>query len=804
MAYLHSGNGRQIHIALAFLAQSEEVKTLVQQVLASLDALFSTQEVAVDRSLCDAKRILPACGTVKRKGAPNVVERPHRQTAIVTPPPERLRRLTLDDLHVLAKQVGADAGSAASTNATTLSPAPQAKHRRTESRSDPDDPWKLANALDPREVATWLGVVEGGTVRCPGCGETSGVDVIEHGLKCFHNRCASKGREGFRTNIDLTMEVRGVNTKEAYALLGEQFGLQPLRKKRKHSTPSIEGAEAPNNDRRKDIIISPGELYLNVEEAIGALRDDPNLYQSNGHLVHTTRVTREEVEQSPIVDALDEQERRELVAGTLQIREMSRATICERLTRFARFLKLDKRSDQFVAAAPSDRLVGAVHDRGEWTGIRPIVGVAETPFFTVGHRLVQAPGHDPKSGYLYEPTISFGAVDDAPTQEQARAAYKQLEELLMDFPFVSGADRGVVIAAMLTIVSRPAIQGAVPAFVFDANARGVGKSLLTDVIAEVTTGRSMPRKIYPDKDEELEKALGAYALKGSPFCSLDNVNRPFGGGPLDAVLTTPDTVDLRVLGAHDLRTLVWLTIIFATGNNFTFVGDTADRVLKARIETDLENSRARTDFRFDDLRVQARTHRATYVRALVTILQAYVIAGRPNMKCPRWGSFEAWSRLIPHAIVFAGGADPMQTRILDETEVNEDVRNIAGVLAGWERLQTTIGDGEQLRWRVNYECTRRDQSPPKQPPPKLHLTGKEILGALYEQQNEPEFDAMRGSLESLCCPGRKSGEVRPTVASLSAALRKFSGRPIAGRRLRHEVDSHTKVAVFWVEPVDRG
>lgn len=86
LAYVHSGNGRQIHIALDMLpAADEQIKNTCAGLLTGLAQLFNSSEIEVDEKVFDAKRILPACGTLKKKGAPNIPDRPHRRTAVVTP-----------------------------------------------------------------------------------------------------------------------------------------------------------------------------------------------------------------------------------------------------------------------------------------------------------------------------------------------------------------------------------------------------------------------------------------------------------------------------------------------------------------------------------------------------------------------------------------------------------------------------------------------------------------------------------------------------------------------------------------------
>lgn len=82
LAVGHSGNGVQILVALDGLAEGTEVHGAVKSILASLSALHGTDAIKVDCSLSDAKRILPAWGTMKRKGAGGG-ERPHRRTALV-------------------------------------------------------------------------------------------------------------------------------------------------------------------------------------------------------------------------------------------------------------------------------------------------------------------------------------------------------------------------------------------------------------------------------------------------------------------------------------------------------------------------------------------------------------------------------------------------------------------------------------------------------------------------------------------------------------------------------------------------
>jgi hypothetical protein len=246
LAYLHSGNGRQIHVALDAIPATDDARRAVSGLLTGLAHLFNTPEVAVDEKLSDAKRILPACGTVKKKGAPGVDERPHRRTAIVTP--EAPTRVPLEGILRLARTIWESAtpeGRAAIDKAFGVKLQPPPPSVVSAIQPKPESPFAQANEVDPQLVAEWLGLYNArGEVVCPGCSETEGVSVINHGLKCFHNRCKEKGRDGFRTNVDLVMEVHRLTaSKDAVIAISDRFGLNLVV-----GAPTHQQASAPQAD----------------------------------------------------------------------------------------------------------------------------------------------------------------------------------------------------------------------------------------------------------------------------------------------------------------------------------------------------------------------------------------------------------------------------------------------------------------------------------------------------------------------------------------------------------------------------
>lgn len=543
----------------------------------------------------------------------------------------------------------------------------------------------------------------------------------------------------------------------------------PSRPPSDPDAPPPSAESLPNEEQQtavrstRPIIRVTTELYTNVTEAIAALRVDDDIFHREHKLVHVARVTREQSESSTIV--IDEEVHRKLIEGTPQICELEIPTIRERLSRFAVFQKWVEKAQRFVPILPTDEIVSAVRKRKDFPGVRSIVGVIETPTFRPDGAIVQTSGYDPVTRYLYLPSESFPTViDEMATQANARWAFKFMSEIFEDFPYVNDAHRSVPISAIFTLVARPAILGSVPAFLFDASTRGSGKTLQTDAIAIMATGRGAPRMNYTFDEVEMEKILGGYALNGSPFICLDNVPtmRPFGGGPLDRCITARDAVDLRILGSTKVLTLPWRAVIMATGNNMSLFGDTARRVLVARLEPKEENPERRTNFKHTDLLAWIRTQRRRLVAAALLILRAYWRAGCPDMGCARWGSFEEWSRIIPHAIVFAGGADPMKARPEGDEEVDVETRAATYFIT---KLHDLIGEDP---FRVS-----------------------DILNLLYKSERKRNesgdiddgLSDMRDAIETLVGRKGRGRDATPDAVELGKRLGAFRGRVISGLRL---------------------
>lgn len=526
-------------------------------------------------------------------------------------------------------------------------------------------------------------------------------------------------------------------------------------------------ARVDPTDTRPEIILS-GELHDVVEECVAALAGaranggDPNLFQRANELVTVARYVPDR--------SLAERGAR-LEPGHPAVYPIDEHVLAMRLSRFARLMRRAKPTAKERAMAemghvpppryePVQRapqhILSAILRIREWPAIRPLTGVSETPILRPDGTIASAhgsrPTYDWMTGYLIIPSIHVD-VPLEPTQDDARRALDDLLEPFCDFPYRDESSRMVPVAAILTILARPAIRGSVPMFVFDAATRGSGKTKQADLVSRIALGRGAARAPMPEDDVEVEKLLAGYAISGTPLILLDNVTRQLGGGRLDACITADDDVELRVLGRTEVRRLPWRAVIMASGNNVAIADDTSRRVLVSRLESPLEDPETRTGFRISDVIGWTMRERQRLVTAALTILRSYTYHGCPDAGLGTWGSFEQWARLIPGAIAFAGGGDVMGARPRGDAAMTDEMASIAIVIRDLPRISDTP------------------------------LSSREIIALLWPGGRAPEghdgWDDLRAAIETIA-PGRGGP---PSPRALGERLRRAVGRVIGGRRL---------------------
>jgi hypothetical protein len=133
----------------------------------------------------------------------------------------------------------------------------------------------------------------------------------------------------------------------------------------------------------------------------------------------------------------------------------------------------------------------------------------------------------------------------------------------------------------------------------------------------------------------------------------------------------------------------------ATGNNPEFSNEMARRLVRIRLDANVERPWQRSDFRHPDLMTWARANRARLVAACLTLCQAWIAEGRPR-GTRAIGSYENWAHVLGGVLEVAGIDGFLGN--LEEMMAASDSEGAAWsglVRAWWNRFGTAVvGSGD--------------------------------------------------------------------------------------------------------------
>lgn len=204
--------------------------------------------------------------------------------------------------------------------------------------------------------------------------------------------------------------------------------------------------------------------------------------------------------------------------------------------------------------------------------------------------------------------------------------------------------------------------------------------------------------LVPTADQEEErKRITSKVLHGDTMVLIDNIDKPFGSAVLEALLTTGTWSD-RQLSTNNAPSLdVWITW-YASGNNVQFKRtDTQRRCCVVRLLTKDIRPEQRSGFKHPDLEKHVLAHRGELLGAALTLLRAWIRAGKEAPELPgwggTWGSFNSWDQVVRGAIVYAGFADPIAAKPTNSaTEIVQ--KGLRELVEGLEEAAQTLGNGE--------------------------------------------------------------------------------------------------------------
>lgn len=386
--------------------------------------------------------------------------------------------------------------------------------------------------------------------------------------------------------------------------------------------------------------------------------------------------------------------------GVATIETHSRTTLRYQLARVASWRKIvrQREGERVIAVSPPYDVVDDILAAPGWDFPR-LDRVVHAPGYGPDGTLRVAAGYHP-SGVWHQPHSPFDlAIPERPSADQIAAARVLIcKELLGDFPFVGDAERAHAVALFLLPFVRDLIDGPTPLHLVEAPTVGTGKGLLVDVTLQPGLGHLPDALPDTGSDEEWRKRLTTKLKQGASLILIDNLSGPLDSGALSAALTTRSWED-RLLGQN--KTIVvpvrccWAT----TGNNPVLSSELARRTVRIRLDSSVERPWLRDGFRHPDLRDWADCHRRDITAAALTILQAWIAAGRPSGD-QVLGSYETWAHTLG-GILDVAGVPGFLANLDDFYEgADTETQSLYAFVAEWWRLHQERPVTAADLWRI--------------------------------------------------------------------------------------------------------
>ncbi len=510
------------------------------------------------------------------------------------------------------------------------------------------------------------------------------------------------------------------------------------------------------------INVQAGQLHDAVEETLDHMRCDPTLFDCGDALTEVLDGRRSTIERETVLS--------HHLAAQL---------------RFTKHVINKKEELKVVDIDPPTKLSQTIVDMRGRRGLKSLVAVVTAPTLREDGSILSDPGYDAATGLLYAPVGPVPHVPDAPTMPQVEAALETLLEPFSLYHFVTPADRGSLLAGLLTASIRGSLKTA-PAFGFDAPSLGAGKTKLALCMSLLMGGDGKEPGTSQQQtlrsEDETRKFIFAKLLQGEPVMLFDNVTGVVKSATLAGMLTS-SSFDDRKLGSSETFSLPSRVLTMVTGQNLTLAEDLVRRFLIVSVNPGVEKPQL-LQFAFDPLKV-VRDRRVDMVVAALTLIR-----GRLTMAAGEsWaslGSFETWSWLVLDTVRWlserdARLGDPLETQA--RAEGNDPTREAHGDLL--RQFATIFGIGPAFKsgdvCRVlggvgSYAPPLRgrgDDTPP---------VDREAVRAAQEAWGELVGLDKLNKLNSSKAVGRQ--------------LSFRANQIVDGLELLREEDSHTKV-VFW-------
>ena len=270
-------------------------------------------------------------------------------------------------------------------------------------------------------------------------------------------------------------------------------------------------------------------------------------------------------------------------------------------------------------------------------------------------------------------------IPETPTKQDALKSLEILCGLLDEFSFREGYDKAAALSAILTAAVRPSLVQS-PMIHVKASMISSGKSYLTSLISSFASPMITPAMAFPKDDEECLKILVASLLTSPAAICFDNLTTDLiPHKSLCSTLTEP-FITGRILGVSKTATVGTRTLFLSSGNNVEPVRDMTRRTVTITLDPMCEKP-AERDFKSQPVEL-VKVNRGKYVSLALTIVRAWIVAGRPCVNVKNLATYTDWSGLCRQSLMWLGQPDPA-TSVFLGMDADPDREILGQLLHSW-------------------------------------------------------------------------------------------------------------------------
>lgn len=364
-----------------------------------------------------------------------------------------------------------------------------------------------------------------------------------------------------------------------------------------------------------------------------------------------------------------------------RIQEVSQPSLVRALAKVATWEQFDKRSNAWERTDPPARHTAILFDANVYNHLPPLKGLSRQPYLRVDGSLVTTAGYDPATGLFGVFDNRKFLIPDTPSLNDAKSALRLLNDLLNEFSFTSETDRAAALTAFITAAIRPILPHA-PMIHVQAHTVGSGKSYLCKLITVFATPQQGTPTTFPADDEECRKLLLAELLRAPAVIEFDNLTNDILPHKSLCTALTSEYISGRILGVSKTATVNTRVLFISSGNNVGPIKDMARRCIIINLNPEVEIP-AVIIYKRPNLISEVLQERERYVSAALTIVRAWIIAGKPKMECKSLAGYGEWSDLCRQPLLWLGCPDP--TLSIFEALSNDPERELmTRLLMAWK------------------------------------------------------------------------------------------------------------------------